>query len=87
MLREKRRERAAFATTGTSFVSTGGRLIVSGVVQFRLPKIRYFAIEPHPFLASSKPFWRHRPLQSAKQALLRKLQTLGREYGRGGGGA
>ena len=35
-------------------MSTGGKLIVSGVVHFRLRKIRYFAVEPHPFLAIRK---------------------------------
>ena len=82
-------------------MSTGGRLIVSGVVQFPLPKIRYFAIEHilywHPrsnffglareFLMRDQGILDEGEFQSAKQALLRKLQTLGREYGRGGGGA
>ncbi len=40
-MREKRRGRAAFATTGTSFVSTGGKLVVSGAVEFRLRKTHF----------------------------------------------
>ena len=43
---------------------------MSGVVHFRLRKIPYFAVEPHPFLASSKRFFRLSHFGATRKTML-----------------